>query len=500
MKTIKRILSITMIIALLASICIISTISSGASGTGAGLSEWCLNAYNSGWSYVYGGSSPGAVDCSGLIYSYAGGHRTGDAQLYNSSYVGNVSNGVPRIHGLGLWQPGHVGVYVGDGMAVDARGSQYGVCYESVYSHGWTKYFKVPGVSYPTTGFVTVNGSKYYYEDGQYIVNTTRTIDGVSYTFNSSGKCTSTSASSSSSSSSSTSSSSSSTTTLLSSTLRNGSSGEKVVKLQERLQELGYYAGPIDGEFGDGTEEAFKLFQEAAGLYVDGLAGSDVDILYSDDAPAYVKNAEIEINNTKDDEEIAQTSAENEETEEETPTLFKNGDYHEEIVKIQERLIELSYYSGTADGSFGSMTEAAIIAFQANNGIEQSGEANEYTMNVLFSDNAVKNPDAIEEDPTEKLEVVESELPESALNANPTVIKADEEVVATEIALETNKLSQKALAGIANTMSFESDSNGNNFQFIFWLAVMIVVMSVTFAIVNAKEKKKYGKRTSSKYF
>ncbi|MBQ8057814.1 MAG: peptidoglycan-binding protein [Ruminococcus sp.] len=499
MKTIKRIISITMIIALLASICIVSTISYGASGTGAGLAEWCLNAYNSGWSYVYGGATPGAVDCSGLIYSYAGGHRTGDAQLYNSSYVGNVSNGVPRIHGLGLWQPGHVGVYVGDGMAVDARGSQYGVCYQSVYTKSWTKYFKVPGVSYPTNGFVTFNGSKYYYENGQYVVNTTRTIDGVSYSFNSSGKCTTTSGSSTSSNSSS-SSSSSSSTTLLSSTLRNGSTGDKVVKLQERLQELGYYTGAIDGKFGDGTEEAFKLFQKTAGLYVDGLAGSDVDLLYSDDAPEYIPQAELVVNNDKSEDEIAQTAAENDEIETETPNLFKNGDFHEEIIKIQERLIELNYYSGTADGSFGSMTEEAVTAFQKANGIEQSGEANEYTMNVLFSEDAVKNPVSIEEDPTEKLEVVDSELPESALNANPTVIKAGEEVVATEIALETNKLSQKALAGIADTMSFEADSNGNNFQFIFWLAVMILVMSVTFAIVNAKEKKKYGKRTSSKYF
>ena len=145
------------------------------------------------------------------------------------------------------------------------------------------------------------------------------------------------------------------------------------------------------------------------------------------------------------------------------------------------------------------MTEEAIRAFQSENGIEVSGEANEYTMNVLFSESAEKNPED-EEDPTEKLEVVDSELPESALNSNPTVIKAGEEVVATEIALETNKLSQKALAGIADTMSFEADASGNNFQFIFWLAIMIVVMSVTFAIVNAKEKKKYGKRTSSKYF
>lgn len=495
MKIFKRILSITIILALLAGLCVMSTISSSASGTGAGLSEWCLNAYYSGWSYVYGGSSPGAVDCSGLIYSYAGGHRTGDAQLYNSSYTGNVSSGVPRIHGLGLWQPGHVGVYVGDGMAVDARGSQYGVCYESVYTHGWTKYFKVPGVSYPTNGWVKVNGSKYYYENGQYIVNTTRTIDGVTYSFNSNGKCTSSSGSSTSSTPSS--------TPTLSTTLKLGSQGERVVKLQTRLQELGYYEGVIDGDFGKGTEEAFKLFQKQAGLYVDGLAGSDVDILYSDDAPYYVAQEddeeEIVINNNKTDSDIASTGTNNEAKTDETPTSFSKGDYHEEILKIQERLIELSYYEGYADGSFGTITEEAIKNFQGATGITQTGVADEFTIEMLYSENAVANP--IENDPTEEPDVVESELPLSAQIANTQKnnTKATE-TPATEVVLETNKLSEKALAGIANTMSFEADSNGNNFQFIFWLAVMIIVMSITFAVISAVEKKKSGRRTSREFF
>jgi len=311
MKSIKRILSITIIIALLACICVMSTVSSSASGTGAGLAEWSLNAYYSGWSYVYGGATPGAVDCSGLIYSYAGGQRTGNAQLNNSSYTGSISGGIPRIHGLGLWKPGHVGVYVGDGMAVDARGSQYGVCYESVYTHGWTTYFKVPGVSYPTNGWVKFNGSKYYYENGQYLANTTKTIDGVSYTFSSSGKCSSNGAVSEDASNSS---SSSDTATTQSSSLKKGSSGEKVEKLQKRLSELGYYNGPIDGHFGDGTEEAFMLFQETCGLYVDGIAGNDVNYLYADDAPAY-EEPTLEIENKKDDEELAQTAAENNDDE-----------------------------------------------------------------------------------------------------------------------------------------------------------------------------------------
>jgi len=162
-------------------------------------------------------------------------------------------------------------------------------------------------------------------------------------------------------------------------------------------------------------------------------------------------------------------------------------------------LISLSYYDGVADGSFGTMTEKAIKDFQGANGITQSGVADEFTLEMLFSNLAVEK--TITDEPTEELEVVDSEIPESALNAKPLVEKATEEAVATEVAVETNKLSEKALAGISSTMSFESDANGNNFQFIFWLAVMIIVMSITFAVVHAVEKKKNGKKaTSKKYF
>ena len=86
---------------------------------------------------------------------------------------------------------GHVGVYVGGGMAVDCRSDAYNIVYEGVTQHRWVKWYKVPGVSYPTTGWVTFQGEKYYYENGQYVVNTTKTIDGVSYTFGWNGKITS---------------------------------------------------------------------------------------------------------------------------------------------------------------------------------------------------------------------------------------------------------------------------------------------------------------------
>ena len=168
MKTLKKVLSIIMIAALVASIFVVSTLSSGASATGAGLAEYALNAYNSNWSYVYGGSEPGAVDCSGLIWSYCGGNRTSmldDAQS-NGRDWGYVSNGIPRVHGLGLSRPGHVGVYIADGMEVDARGSDYGVCYEAIGGYNnWDCWFKLTAVSYPDTGWEEFNGNSYYYEN-----------------------------------------------------------------------------------------------------------------------------------------------------------------------------------------------------------------------------------------------------------------------------------------------------------------------------------------------
>ena len=133
MQRIKKITAIILSVLTLSSVCVFgSSFSAGAKGTGAGLAEWALNAYNSGWSYVYGGSTPGAVDCSGLIYSYAGGERCGNPQLETATETGSVSAGIPNVHGLGLWRPGHVGVYVGNGMEVDARGDEYGVCYEAM--------------------------------------------------------------------------------------------------------------------------------------------------------------------------------------------------------------------------------------------------------------------------------------------------------------------------------------------------------------------------------
>lgn len=58
-------------------------------------------------------------------------------------------------------------------------------------------------------------------------------------------------------------------------TVRSGSEGPAVRKVQERLTALGHDPGPIDGIFGSRTDTAVRIFQRANALAVDGIVGPD---------------------------------------------------------------------------------------------------------------------------------------------------------------------------------------------------------------------------------
>ena len=65
-------------------------------------------------------------------------------------------------------------------------------------------------------------------------------------------------------------------------TLRKGSRGDDVKKLQETLNAMGYDCGTADGIFGVKTEIAVRSFQQANGLAIDGIAGKNtLALLYN---------------------------------------------------------------------------------------------------------------------------------------------------------------------------------------------------------------------------
>ena len=159
------------------------------------------------------------------------------------------------------------------------------------------------------------------------------------------------------------------------SSLKVGSSGSEVKKLQQRLKDLGYLKGGVDGDFGAATETAVKNFQANNGLEVDGKAGpATLTKVYSSSA-----------------RKAPTTTRTNTPRPTNTPfTSLKNGSTGDDVRRMQNRLIELGYLSGRADGDFGDATEAAVRAFQARNGLTADGKAGTNTLNKLYSSSARK--------------------------------------------------------------------------------------------------------------
>lgn len=553
MNKFKKVVAVALSAVTVASVGVVGgSISVGASGTGAGLAEYALNAYYEGWSYVWGGTEPGAVDCSGLIWSYCGGDRLNmrDDAIANGRDWGYVSDGIPRVHGLGLSRPNHVGVYIEDGMEVDARGSDYGVCYQQIGENGynnWDCWFKLTAVSYPENGWENFNGNYYYYENGEYVVNTSRTIDGTTYYFDSKGHSgttpTSTSSSSSSSSDLGQGSSKSSGTTSKPTSWSKGSNDDEVIKIQERLAELGYYDGAIDGIFGDKTDAAFRAFQAAAGLTVDGIAGSDREVLYSDNAPAAKTEAPAPVEEEKTEEPAEQpaeqpaTEAPAEETtaaEEENLDIIviETGTFSDEVATVQAKLVELGYFGLEPTGLYGDFTTEAIANFQMANGLESTGLLDTTTYMLLFSDDAVVSEipavgAVAEEAPAEEVPaeeaapeepvveeaaaveevaepaadpIVESMTPVQSIASTAPAVKSSEyAATASNSVAKANEVTAKALEKSSNIVPTANTADVKRSANIWlWLILVAAILGIVAVVMLIVTKKQNGTRKQKK--
>ena len=164
-------------------------------------------------------------------------------------------------------------------------------------------------------------------------------------------------------------------------TLRSGSSGPEVTKLQNRLIELGYLFGKADGIYGDATVTAVKNFQRNNKLEADGVAGPTTQSrLYGSSAVAATPTPKPTAAATPSPKPTATPAV---------STLLQRGDKNAAVKAMQQRLIELGYLSGKADGSFGTLTYKALVAFQKNNRLKSDGIAGPSTLNRLNSADAI---------------------------------------------------------------------------------------------------------------
>lgn len=180
--------------------------------------------------------------------------------------------------------------------------------------------------------------------------------------------------------------------------IRNGSEGDAVRALQSRLKKLGYYSGNVDGDFGQGTEDAVKAFQRANGLNADGVAGSGTyEKLFATDAKTASQAARTA---TPRPDPTKRPTATPRRTATPLPSgtyvlvttapssegyaTLRRGYYGAPVTRLQQALKDQGYYTGVVDGYFGEGTESAVRAFQRVKGLNVDGAAGPATLMALY--------------------------------------------------------------------------------------------------------------------
>ena len=136
--------------------------------------------------------------------------------------------------------------------------------------------------------------------------------------------------------------------------LMKGSTGNKVKRLQNLLNLLGYDCGTADGDFGSKTEAAVKAFQKAMKITQDGKFGKDS---FNAMKRALTSTKIVLVKNTK---------------------VVDNR-----VCGLQNIISDYGFNCGKADGIYGSATMLAVQKYQKSRGLSQDGKVGPKTIGTF---------------------------------------------------------------------------------------------------------------------
>lgn len=93
------------------------------------------------------------VDCSGMIVeairAYDKGHEDSSANKFRREFAksGRISS-IPELPGVAVWKSGHIGIYIGGGYVIEARGYRHGVVLSELSSQAWKEWGYIDGITY----------------------------------------------------------------------------------------------------------------------------------------------------------------------------------------------------------------------------------------------------------------------------------------------------------------------------------------------------------------
>ena len=70
-----------------------------------------------------------------------------DQMYYYATEKGSIDT-IPEIPGLAVWHEGHIGIYIGGGVVIEAKGTRHGVVQTQLANSSWTHWLKIPYINY----------------------------------------------------------------------------------------------------------------------------------------------------------------------------------------------------------------------------------------------------------------------------------------------------------------------------------------------------------------
>ena len=168
-------------------------------------------------------------------------------------------------------------------------------------------------------------------------------------------------------------------------TLRVGDSGDPVKALQQALKKAGYYKGTADGKYGESTFEAVLAFQKANGLAQTGRADANTQKMLYGVTPT-ASPSPVPVTNPPSFRAVTNPPVGS------NYVTLRMGDSGAPVELLQRALRNGGYFKGNVDGQYGATTYRAVLSFQANNGLKQTGIADAKTQELLFGGKYNRTP------------------------------------------------------------------------------------------------------------
>lgn len=157
-----------------------------------------------------------------------------------------------------------------------------------------------------------------------------------------------------------------------------GSTGQAVQCLQQTLNAQGYNSGPVDGKFGSVTYRAVRSYQQAKGLYVDGIVGRQTGTalgIWGTATSGGSTGGSTGGGTTGGGTQAPSGCA--------ISSSLRLGSSGAQVTCLQRALAAAGYSPGPADGSFGNQTRAAVVRYQQAKGLYVDGIAGRQTGTAL---------------------------------------------------------------------------------------------------------------------